>query len=133
MKIFACPGTMYHAPWDSKFILLVSNLPFLLIAKKNFWIGISIFLISSLYHYKQNSTPDVKQIDRVCAVDVVMNFMLIFYLLFTNTVETLSYTQFVPILIILCMPYHYGLQDYYAELHSLWHIVAAMMLVALLT
>jgi hypothetical protein len=123
---------MYHASSDRKLILLASNIPLLLIAKKDFWIGVTTFLVSMMYHYKQITTTDMEEINRVCTLDVIMTLILVFYLLFTNTVETLSYVQILPIVMILWTPRRYGLQNYYAEFHSLWHIISAIVVFRLL-
>jgi len=125
MELFKSPGSMVHLPYYKKLLLLLTNIPLLLLIKKNFWLGITTFTVSTMYHYKQVTTDRVHEIDHICFFDVIMNIVIFIYLLQDNFTQLMTY---LPVALLMCSPYYFGLRKYYPELHSAWHLFAVIII-----
>jgi len=117
---------MVHLAHYKKVLLVLSNVPLLFLIKKHFWLGVTTFTVSTMYHYKQVTTTDVEEIDKMCFWDVLMSLSIGLYLLKTNGNNIPL--CILPLAAMLCMPYYFGMREYYAELHSSWHILVVVIL-----
>ena len=125
-------GSLMDRPLVIKLMILLTNLPLLLVMKKNFWIGLITFTISVIFHWYQCFSHDEGKINELCFYDVLMNLFIGSYIFFSKYTKVKPLLVYLPILYFLCAPYSFNVPQVYPYTHSLWHLLTALILFKLL-
>ena len=125
-------GSLNGYPVRYKLMLILSNVPLLLVIKKNACLGLLIFMVSLMFHWHQCFTDDEKKINEMCFYDVVINTLIGFYVFLSKSDQAMYLLPLIPLFYFLCAPYRFGMSHVYPYTHTMWHILAALLLLTLL-
>ena len=123
----------------NKFFIVITNFALLIVSyiahyHKQYILSFVLligFTASFMFHYFQcYRHSEFNDCNFYCSLDVITAIIVgaysLYLILYNNFKNIIILLLILPIAFIMCCPYSVGLHEYYPILHSLWHILAAI-------
>ena len=123
----------------NKFFILLTNFELLIVSyiayhHKEYILSFLLFIefsASYIFHYFQcYKHNEYNKCNFYCSLDVITAIIIgaysLYLILYNNFIYIIILLVILPIAYVMCCPYHFGLDEYYPLLHSLWHILIAI-------